>query len=145
MDNQETVLINFIRQVYRPCIKPHVKHKFPIVAVIGSTKFKEEYLKVNKMLAKFGCVVLTCHLFGHNGDNEIVFTNDVKKMLDQVHFQMLEMCDFVYLINKDKYIGLSTCDELLYAVALDKPIITYEVDQDLTEGILNLRGTQNVY
>lgn len=103
--------------------------KFPVVTVIGSTKFKDEFIKVNKLLASVGCIVLTCHLFSHSGDNDIV-TDDVKKRLDKMHFQMIEMSDFVYVINKDGYIGLSTLDELLYAASLHKTIMFHRNNFD---------------
>lgn len=101
------------------------KVQFPVVTLIGSTKFKKEFRDIAALCASLGYIVLTCHLFGHSGD-DFVFDDYTKKMLDCMHFQNIRMSDVIVVINKDQYIGTSTCDELLYAISLKKEIFLLE-------------------
>ena len=42
--------------------------KYPVITLCGSTKFKDEFMKVQKQLTLKGHIVLTLGLFGHSGD-----------------------------------------------------------------------------
>ena len=97
--------------------------KYPIVCLCGSTKFKDDFIKATELLSLSGYVVLSVGLFGH-ADNKFgtVITDEVKALLDDMHKQKIEMADFIYIINKNNYIGESTLKELEYAKSLSKPI-----------------------
>jgi hypothetical protein len=47
---------------------------------------------------------------------------ETKRELDRLHFRKIEMADAVLVLNVDGRIGLSTCDELHYALALKKRV-----------------------
>ena len=98
-------------------------NKYPIVTLCGSTKFKEDFLKATEELSLSGHIVLSVGLFGH-ADNkyETVINKDVKKLLDDLHRHKIDMSDFVYIINKDDYIGESTKAEIEYAKSKGKEI-----------------------
>ncbi len=91
-----------------------------IVCLIGSTKFKNEYIEVNKKLTLKGMIVLSVGLFGHA--DGINLTKQVKCMLDTLHLYKIDLADFVYVINIDGYIGKSTKAEIAYAESQGKPI-----------------------
>lgn len=97
--------------------------KYPIVCLCGSTKFKDDFIKATELLSLSGHVVLSVGLFGH-ADNKFstVITDEVKALLDDMHKQKIEMADFIYIINKNNYIGESTLKEIEYAKSLNKPI-----------------------
>lgn len=93
---------------------------FPVVTLCGSTKFKDDYLRLQKELTLAGYVVITVGVFGH-ADNE-KYSDGAKAMLDDIHKQKIEMADIVYVINRDGYIGKSTREEIEWAEDLGKEI-----------------------
>ena len=95
--------------------------KFNIVTLCGSTKFKDEFIKVAKDLTLDGMIVLTCCLFAQSGDKEAL-NLDTKGMLDIMHDQKIDMSDCIYVINPGGYIGESTAREIIYAQMHDKKI-----------------------
>ena len=102
--------------------------KYPVVTLCGSTRFKEEFEKVNKELTLQGNIVISVGLFGHSGDDEVWegksedTTTDTKRMLDDMHKRKIDMADKIFVINPGGYIGKSTWSEICYAYMLDKPI-----------------------
>lgn len=96
---------------------------YKVITLCGSTKFKEDFERVNRELTLAGNIVLSVGCFGHAGD---VFTKDQKVMLDDIHKRKIDMADAIYVINKDDYIGKSTSSEIEYAAVHRKEIIFME-------------------
>ena len=92
-----------------------------VVALCGSTRFKDEFLKAQKDFTLQGYIVLSVGLFGHSGDEE-VWDNGNKFMLDEMHKRKIDMADLVYVINPNGYIGESTRNEINWARELGKQI-----------------------
>lgn len=65
--------------------------KYKVITLCGSTKFKDEFLKVQKDLTLKENIVISGGLFGHSGDNEVWENMDegkltkTKEMLDDIH------------------------------------------------------------
>lgn len=95
--------------------------KYKVITLCGSTRFKEEFLAVQKRLTLEGSIVISVGLFGHSGDDE-VWTEGTKEMLDDMHKCKIDMADEIFVINKDGYIGSSTRSEIEYAKTKDKII-----------------------
>ena len=93
--------------------------KYKVITLCGSTKFKDDFERINKELTLRGNIVISVGCFGHAGD---VFTEDQKVMLDDIHKRKIDMADEIFVINKDKYIGASTRSEIEYAILHDKPV-----------------------
>ncbi len=95
--------------------------QYPVVTLCGSTRFKDEFLEVQKQLTLKGYIVLTVGLFGHSGDNEVWEGMDegtltkTKEMLDDMHKRKIDMSDEIFVINPGGYIGESTRSEIEYA------------------------------
>lgn len=106
--------------------------EYPIVVLCGSTKFKNTFERAQKDFTLKGYIVLSVGLFGHSGDNE-VWTDDNKKMLDDMHKEKIRMADEVIILNVDGYIGESTRNEIEYAKELGKKITYLEPLLELTE------------
>lgn len=90
--------------------------KYKIITLCGSTKFKDEFLKVQKQLTLEGNIVISVGFFEH-ADNEFenIITPEIKIMFDDMHKRKIDMSDEIYVINKNGYIGESTKnDRLLY-------------------------------
>lgn len=95
--------------------------KYPVITLCGSTRFKEQFLEVQKRLTLAGNIVISVGLFGHSGDDE-VWTEGTKEMLDDMHKRKIDMADSIYVINVDGYIGSSTRSEIDYAQLQGKEI-----------------------
>ena len=102
--------------------------KYNVITLCGSTKFKDEFLKVQKDLTLKGNIVISVGLFGHSGDNEVWENMDdgtltkTKEMLDDMHKRKIDMSDEIFVINVGGYIGSSTKSEIEYARKNNKKI-----------------------
>ena len=95
--------------------------KYKVITLCGSTKFKEQFMEVQKRLSLQGNIVISVGLFGHSGDQE-VWDEGVKEMLDDMHKRKIDMADGIFVINVGGYIGSSTRSEIEYAKAHHKTI-----------------------
>ena len=98
---------------------------YKVITLCGSTRFKEDFERVNRELTLAGNIVISVGCFGHSGD---VFSDEQKIMLDDIHKRKIDMADAIYVINKDGYIGSSTRSEIQYALRLGKQVIYMEDD-----------------
>jgi len=102
--------------------------QYKVITLCGSTKFKDEFLKVQKDLTLQGNIVISVGLFGHSGDNEVWESMDegtltkTKEMLDDMHKRKIDMADEIFVINVGGYIGESTKSEIEYAKSTGKKI-----------------------
>lgn len=94
---------------------------YKVITLCGSTKFKDEFLQVQKDLTLKGNIVISVGLFGHSGDNE-VWTEGTKEMLDDMHKRKIDMSDEIFVINVNGYIGKSTKSEIEYALKTNKKV-----------------------
>jgi len=95
-----------------------------IITLCGSTKFQEEFEKMNRKWTLNGHVVFSCGVFGHT--EGIKFNMNTKLLLDDVHKRKIDMSDAIFVINKNGYIGSSTQSEIDYARELGKTIYFLE-------------------
>ena len=94
---------------------------YKVVTLCGSTRFKEQYMEVQKQLTLKGCIVISVGLFGHSGDEE-VWKPGTKEMLDDMHLRKIDMADEILVINVGGYIGESTKREIAYAEEKGKKV-----------------------
>lgn len=94
---------------------------YDVVTLCGSTRFKNEFLDVQKRLTLEGNIVLSVGLFGHSDDHE-VWNPGTKEMLDDMHKRKIDMADYIFVINKGGYIGSSTKSEIEYAIRTGKGV-----------------------
>ncbi len=101
---------------------------YKVITLCGSTKFKDEFMKVQKKLTLEGNIVISVGLFGHSGDQEVWDDMDegtlskTKKMLDDMHKRKIDMADEIFVINVNGYIGESTKAEIEYAKKHNKKV-----------------------
>lgn len=98
---------------------------YKVITLCGSTRFKDDFERINKELTLLGNIVISVGCFGHSGDT---FTEEQKVMLDDIHKRKIDMSDAIYVINKDGYIGSSTRSEIEYARKHGKQVILMEDD-----------------
>ena len=103
---------------------------YKVITLCVSTRFKDEFLQVQKELTLQGNIVISVGLFGHAGDFEVWENMDegtltkTKEMLDDMHKRKIDMADEIFVINVGGYIGDSTKSEIEYAKEHDK-IVRY--------------------
>lgn len=95
-------------------------HKYKIITLCGSIKFKDEFIKIQEKLTLDGNIVLTPNFFNNIKKENI--DEKTKKMLDEMHKQKIDMSDKIYVINARGYIGESTKSEIEYAKGKGKKI-----------------------
>ena len=102
--------------------------KYKVITLCGSTRFKDEFMEVQKRLTLEENIVISVGLFGHSGDDEVWENMDegtltkTKEMLDDMHKRKIDMADEIFVINVGGYIGSSTRSEIEYAEATGKEI-----------------------
>lgn len=108
--------------------------KYKVITLCGSTRFKEEFMAMQKKLTLEGNIVISVGLFGHSGDSEVWENMDegtltkTKEMLDDMHKAKIDMADEIFVINVDGYIGESTRSEIEYAKSQGKMVRYYFVE-----------------
>ena len=101
---------------------------YKVITLCGSTRFKDDFMRVQKELTLKGNIVISVGLFGHSGDNEVWDGMDegtlskTKEMLDDMHKSKIDMADEIFVINVGGYIGNSTRSEIEYAVKNGKKV-----------------------
>ena len=101
---------------------------YKVITLCGSTRFKDEFLRVQKELTLQGNIVISVGLFGHSGDAEVWENMDegtlakTKEMLDDMHKRKIDMADEIFVINVGGYIGDSTKSEIEYAKSTNKKV-----------------------
>ena len=98
---------------------------YKVITLCGSTRFKDDFERINKELTLLGYIVISVGCFGHV---DCPLTPEQKIMLDDIHKRKIDMADAIYVINKDGYIGSSTRGEIKYAIAHGKQVILMEDD-----------------
>jgi len=92
-----------------------------IICLCGSMRFIKEFHEQEERLSLQRVIVLKPGVNTKDAqrtDNLKVY----KPMLDELHFRKIDLCDEVFVINKDGYIGESTRNEINYALKIGKPV-----------------------
>ena len=95
--------------------------KYNVITLCGSTKFKDEFIRMQKELTLKGNIVIGLSLFGHSGDDEALNLNTIM-MLGSMHKQKIDMADEIFVINPGGYIGEGTKSEIAYAISKGKKV-----------------------
>lgn len=94
-----------------------------IVAICGSTRFRNAMQEANRKLTLAGHVVLAPGVFQHDGDQ---ITEAQKRQLDLLHFYKIDLSEAIYVVNPNGYIGSSTRNEIRYAIERGKQVLYLE-------------------
>lgn len=100
--------------------------KHNVIALCGSTKFREQFMIHQKNMALQGNIVLMPCVFNHDGDScdayQLELTEEQKTQLADMERCRIDMCDEIYVINVDGYIGKQTKAAIEYAEKTGKPV-----------------------
>lgn len=90
------------------------------ITICGSMKFAEKMKQIAwRLEVEKGFNVLQCI---YNEQNEPI-TDEAQKRLVAAHYRKIDICDAVYIVDIDGYIGTSVADEILYAKENGKELI----------------------
>jgi hypothetical protein len=104
--------------------KPH--KRYPIVTVIGSTRFDKEIKEWAWEHTKKGYLILFAPFAKEEHVTDKINFETYRFLLEEQHFQKMELADIIFVFNKNDYIGTSTSEELQYARSLSKKIYFLE-------------------
>lgn len=94
-----------------------------IITICGSMKFQDQMMAVSEKLElEEKCIVIQCIYF----DKDRKLSHQELSILSELHYQKIELCDAVYVVNVGGYIGQSTQSEIEYARSLNKEILFLE-------------------
>ena len=106
--------------------------KAEVVTLCGSTTFKDAINAENSRLTQAGCLVISLGLFGHTDLPDYDWdtdASDMKRTLDAIHAQKIDMADRIHVVNVGGYYGESTAREIAYARAAGKRVTFMETDK----------------
>ena len=89
------------------------------ICLIGSTRFEEIFRELEVSLSIKGYIVLSPLVYNQTGENPLCGEEN-KIILDYVQKEKIRQSDLVLVIDKDKYIGYSTKNQIEYAKFLNK-------------------------
>lgn len=92
--------------------------------LIGSTRFEEIFRELEVSLSIKGYIVLSPLVYNQTGENPLCGEEN-KIILDYVQKEKIRQSDLVLVIDKDKYIGYSTKNQIEYAKFLNKRVLYY--------------------
>lgn len=95
-----------------------------IVAIIGSSKFKDQHLGVAQKLTLQGKIVLLAGFWHHI--DKVPITDEKKKQLDELMFAKIDWAHEVYVVNPHGYLGKSTQRGIERAMRLNKTVTYLE-------------------
>lgn len=102
------------------------KEKPTIVCLCGSTRFYEAFQKANYDETMAGRIVLTVGFYPHSSEQahgeKVGATDEQKQALDELHLRKIDLCDEIFVLNVDGYVGESTLSEIAYAVWRNKKL-----------------------
>lgn len=98
-----------------------------IITLCGSTRFADEWARVNRALGLDGRIVISVSLFGHQEGLDM--TGPEKAKLDHLHLWKISISDAVFIINPGGYVGESTRREIDFACKAGKRFYWLDVSK----------------
>lgn len=91
-----------------------------IVAIIGSSKFRDQHLGVAQKLTLQGKIVLIAGFFHHV--DRLPITDEKKKELDELMLAKIDLAHEIFIVNPHGYVGKSTKRAIAYAREQNKHV-----------------------
>jgi hypothetical protein len=100
----------------------------PIVCLIGSTRFLDQFFEAGWAYTLKGYIVLsigvvkTSQVDSDGGHGAEMVSQECADMLDELHRRKIDLAQEVFCVNPGGYIGKSTAAEIEYCRQHKKPI-----------------------
>lgn len=110
---------------------------YPVVTISGSLSHLDKIEELTKILSTYFVVLAPCHvdtrLFRQLNPDD-----DTSRILTEIHFQKIDMCDALIVVNPQDYIGNGTLLEIMYANTIGIPIyFMYEPESFVIKSIFD--------
>lgn len=115
---------------------PRFKPK--IIFVCGSKKFKDKIEDTCKAFTAAGHIVLSQNLYEDEvTDSEVnnLTAEEVMENIKNLSLRKVELCNYLYVVNTDGYIGKGTQIKIDYAKQIETVVILYEVNDFTKENL----------
>lgn len=101
--------------------------KIKTITICGSMKFSQEMKEISLKLESIkGFNVIQCIY----NENREILTDKMIINLESAHYKKIDLCDAIYVVDINNYIGLSVKREILYAKEKGKEIIFHSKQSD---------------
>ncbi len=97
--------------------------KREIITLCGSTRFKDQFIEVERKLTIEGKIPLPPAFYGKA--EGIEYSSEIEKHLWELHIDKIDISDGIYVIDPGGYVGGSTQKEINYAKNNGKTIRFY--------------------
>lgn len=94
------------------------------ITLIGSTSFKPEFMHYKNEFEKLGDTVYLPNVFSHYDD--ISITDEDLMAYKIASYMRISYSDFIFVINKNNYIGKDTKEEIKFAQENNIPVLYME-------------------
>lgn len=91
-----------------------------VVAIIGSSKFRDQHMGVAQRETLSGKIVLMLGFYHHV--DRLPITENQKALIDQLSYAKIDMADEVIVVNVHGYVGETTRKLINYARQQDKAV-----------------------
>ncbi|MFA4960360.1 MAG: hypothetical protein WC548_01730 [Candidatus Pacearchaeota archaeon] len=109
--------------------------KREIVALCGSTRFRDEFREVERFLTLEGKIPLPPAIYGKA--EGIKYSDKLSKKLWKLHVDKIKISDGIFVIDVDGYMGESTRKEISLAQKNGKFVRYYSQEKDRIEKLLS--------
>ena len=119
-------------------MESYVKEVF---ALCGSTRFKKYYEVVARQLELSGRIVLWPGVYS-KADNvpaELLTELTISNLKHAQNYK-IDMCNYLYVINPEGYIGDDTKEEIAYAILNHKSVMYLESDDEMNQIFNSMAG-----
>ena len=100
--------------------------KRKIITLCGSTKFRDQFKEIERMLTMQGKIPLPPAFYGKA--EGIEYLPEMAKQLWELHLDKINISDGIYVIDLGGYIGESTKKEIEFAKSAGKDVKYYSRD-----------------
>ena len=122
-------------------MEQYVKEVF---ALCGSTKFKKYFEVVARQLELSGRIVLWPGVYS-KADNvpaELLTELTINNLKHAQNYK-IDMCNYLYVINPDGYIGDDTKEEIAYAILNHKSVMYLESEDEMNQIFNSMSGIED--
>ena len=115
-----------------------------VFALCGSTKFKKYFEVVARQLELSGRIVLLPGVYS-KADNipaELLTELAINNLKHAQNYK-IDMCNYLYVINPDGYIGDDTKEEIAYAILNHKSVMYLESEDEMNQIFNSMSGIED--
>lgn len=100
-----------------------MERNYKVITLCGSARFKDLFAKIAMELTLEGHLVFSLSDFFNEGSfREDYKLSEIVEILGKMHLRKIDLSDEIFVINKDRYIGVSTQREIAYAISHGKVV-----------------------